>query len=74
MSHARAIAIDGSGFDVFASGIASRHASPRCDLCSAVLGMLKGERVVALTATEAKLSGGLRYYRKGRSRLYIGAD
>jgi hypothetical protein len=27
--------------------------------------LLKGERVVALTATEAKLSGGLTFYRKG---------
>jgi hypothetical protein len=27
--------------------------------------MLKGERAVALTATEAKLSGGLTFYRKG---------
>jgi hypothetical protein len=27
--------------------------------------MLKGERVVALTATAARLSGGLTFYRKG---------
>jgi len=27
--------------------------------------MLKGERVVALAATEVKLSGGLTFYRKG---------
>ena len=26
--------------------------------------MLKAERVIALTATEARLSGGLAYYRK----------
>ena len=32
--------------------------------CMGLLWLLKGERVVALTATEAKLSGGLTVYRK----------
>jgi hypothetical protein len=33
--------------------------------CMGLLWMLQGERVIALTATMAKLSGGLTFYRKG---------
>ena len=33
--------------------------------CMGLIWMLKGERVAALTAAEARLSGGLTFYRKG---------
>jgi hypothetical protein len=35
------------------------------DDCMGLIWMLQGERVVALTATGARLSGGLKFYRKG---------
>jgi hypothetical protein len=40
------------------------------------LWLLKGERVVALTATETRLSGGLTFYRKGLTRISfaLGSD